>query len=326
MQISLNDKQEWLEEARRVLTIEANAVARQVPLLDTHFLDACEMLLATKGHVIVVGMGKSGHIGAKIAATLASTGTPAFYVHPAEAGHGDIGMITKEDTVLALSFSGENSETLAMLPAITSMNVPIISITGNAQSTLAQKSTLHVPITILKEACPLGLAPTSSSTTTLAMGDALAITIMRARDFTSEDFARSHPLGRLGRRLTVKVGDIMRQADELPINTPQDSVQTALFQITGKRLGMTLVLENHQLIGVYTDGDLRRSLAKHADALALPLGEVMTKNPATISAHTLAADALQEMQKRQITVLPVVDDDKLVGAVHIHDLLAAGIA
>ncbi len=319
-------EQEWLEKAQNVLTIEAEAVSAQLACLDGLFARACETILTTRGHVIVAGMGKSGHIGAKLAATFASTGTPAFYVHPAEAGHGDLGMVTAEDTLLALSHSGTSREILTMIPFVRENSVPVICLTGNADSAMAQQADIHLHLQIAREACPLGLAPTSSSTATLALGDALAVSVMQARDFSHEDFARSHPFGRLGRRLTTNVADLMRNKADLPLNTPQDTVQTALFQITEKRLGMTLVVAEEILVGIYTDGDLRRTLSTHHDALRLPLAAVMSEQPKTIAPDVLAAEALQQMQKQEITVLPVLANGALVGAVHIHDLLAAGLA
>ena len=319
-------RNDWLEKAREVLAIEAEAVNAQVTRLDAAFARACETILSTRGHVIVAGLGKSGHIGAKLAATFASTGTPAFYLHPAEAGHGDLGMVTGKDTLIALSYSGRAGEILTMIPIVRESGVPVLCITGNADSPMAQQADIHLHLHIAREACPLGLAPTSSSTATLALGDALAVSVMQARDFSSRDFARSHPFGRLGRRLTTKVADIMRSGPDLPRNRPEDVVQTALFQITDKRLGMTLVVDGETLIGIYTDGDLRRTLATHANALNLALAEVMTERPTTIAPDILAAEALQQMQRQRITVLPVLDNARLIGVVHIHDLLAAGLA
>lgn len=322
----MNDKTRWLAAACDVLLIEAESIRAQLPTINDDFLRACEIMLACRGHVIVVGMGKSGHIGAKIAATLASTGTPAFFVHPAEAGHGDLGMITREDVVLALSYSGESAEILTMMPIVQSMGVPVIAITGRPQSGMAQGADIHLPIAIEREACPLGLAPTSSSTATLALGDALAVALIAARDFKPEDFARSHPFGRLGRRLITRVRDVMHQGDAVPVSAPNDALKQALFVITDKKLGVTLIAENNVLLGIYTDGDLRRTLEKHGQNLNLAIAEVMTKNPRTVSPDMLAAEALQEMEKRHITALPVVDDGKLIGIIHIHDLLRAGVA
>ena len=315
-----------LAHARDVLRLEADAVRAQIDHLGAPFLAACELLLATRGHVIVTGLGKSGHIGEKIAATLASTGTPAFFVHAAEAGHGDLGMITGDDTILAISYSGESQEILMMLPIVRALGVKTIAITGRPQSALAQQADLHLPIIIEKEACPLGLAPTTSTTATLALGDALAITLMQARQFNEQDFARSHPYGRLGRRLMTKVGDVMRRDAAVPQVALDASVQTALFQITDKGLGVTLVSDGERLLGIFTDGDLRRALEKYPDALQRPIAEVMTRDPQTTAPAVLAAAALQQMEARHITALPVLDGERIAGIIHIHDLLRAGVA
>lgn len=314
--------------AKKVLQIEADTILEQIANLDKNFEAACQTILETKGHTIVTGMGKSGHIGAKIAATLASTGTPAFFVHPAEAGHGDLGMITPNDTLLAMSYSGESHEIMTMIPLVQALGVTVIAITARPESSIAKAANISLHLTVEKEACPIGLAPTSSSTATLALGDAIAIAVMDARRFTPTDFARSHPFGRLGRRLLTTVKDVMRTGDELPLNYPEDTVQTALFEITAKRLGLTLIIDcNMYLIGIYTDGDLRRSLEKYPDtAMKMKLSEVMTHSPLYISPQTLAAEALKMMQEKGITALPVIENDKLWGIVHIHDLLAAGVA
>ena len=315
-----------LDHARDVLRLEADAVRAQIDQLGAPFLAACDLLLATRGHIIVTGLGKSGHIGEKIAATLASTGTPAFFVHAAEAGHGDLGMITGDDTILAISYSGESQEILMMLPIVRALGVKTIAITGRPQSALAQQADLHLPIVIEKEACPLGLAPTTSTTATLALGDALAITLMQARQFNEKDFARSHPYGRLGRRLMTKVGDVMRRDSAVPQVALDASVQTALFQITDKGLGVTLVSDGERLLGIFTDGDLRRALEKYPDALQRPIIEVMTRSPQTTAPAVLAAAALQQMEARHITALPVLDNGRIAGIIHIHDLLRAGVA
>ena len=315
-----------LAHARDVLRLEADAVRAQIDHLGVPFLAACELLLATRGHVIVTGLGKSGHIGEKIAATLASTGTPAFFVHSAEAGHGDLGMITADDTILAISYSGESQEILMMLPIVRALGVKTIALTGRPQSSMAQQADLHLPVVVAKEACPLGLAPTTSTTATLALGDALAITLMQARQFNEQDFARSHPYGRLGRRLMTKVGDVMRRDAAVPQVARDASVQTALFQITDKGLGVTLVSDGDRLLGIFTDGDLRRALEKYPDALQRPIAEVMTRAPQTTAPAVLAAAALQQMEARHITVLPVLDGEHIAGIIHIHDLLRAGVA
>ena len=315
-----------LAHARDVLRLEADAVRAQIDRLGAPFLAACELLLATRGHVIVTGLGKSGHIGEKIAATLASTGTPAFFVHAAEAGHGDLGMITGDDTILAISYSGESQEILMMLPIVRALGVKTIALTGRPQSSMAQQADLHLPVVVAKEACPLGLAPTTSTTATLALGDALAITLMQARQFNEQDFARSHPYGRLGRRLMTKVGDVMRRDAAVPQVARDASVQTALFQITDKGLGVTLVSDGDRLLGIFTDGDLRRALEKYPDALQRPIAEVMTRAPQTTAPAVLAAEALQHMEARHITALPVLDGERIAGIIHIHDLLRAGVA
>ena len=315
-----------LDHARDVLRLEADAVRAQIDQLGAPFLAACDLLLATRGHIIVTGLGKSGHIGEKIAATLASTGTPAFFVHAAEAGHGDLGMITGDDTILAISYSGESQEILMMLPIVRALGVKTIAITGRPQSALAQQADLHLPIVIEKEACPLGLAPTTSTTATLALGDALAITLMQARQFNEQDFARSHPYGRLGRRLMTKVGDVMRRDSAVPQVALDASVQTALFQITDKGLGVTLISDGERLLGIFTDGDLRRALEKYPDALQRPIAAVMTRDPQTTAPAVLAAAALQQMEARHITALPVLNGDRIAGIIHIHDLLRAGVA
>ncbi|WP_455002509.1 KpsF/GutQ family sugar-phosphate isomerase [Cardiobacterium hominis] len=315
-----------LAHAREVLRLEADAVRAQIDHLGAPFLAACDLLLATRGHVIVTGLGKSGHIGEKIAATLASTGTPAFFVHAAEAGHGDLGMITGDDTLLAISYSGESQEILMMLPIVRALGVQSIALTGRPQSSMAQQADLHLPIVIDKEACPLGLAPTTSTTATLALGDALAITLMQARQFNEQDFARSHPYGRLGRRLMTKVSDVMRIDAAVPQVGIDASVQTALFQITDKGLGVTLVSDGDRLLGIFTDGDLRRALEKYPDALQRPIAEVMTRAPQTTAPAVLAAEALQHMEARHITALPVLDGERIAGIIHIHDLLRAGVA
>ena len=315
-----------LAHAREVLRLEADAVRAQIDHLGAPFLAACDLLLATRGHVIITGLGKSGHIGEKIAATLASTGTPAFFVHAAEAGHGDLGMITGDDTLLAISYSGESQEILMMLPIVRALGVKSIALTGRPQSSMAQQADLHLPIVIDKEACPLGLAPTTSTTATLALGDALAITLMQARQFNEQDFARSHPYGRLGRRLMTKVSDVMRIDAAVPQVGIDASVQTALFQITDKGLGVTLVSDGDRLLGIFTDGDLRRALEKYPDALQRPIAEVMTRAPQTTAPAVLAAEALQHMEARHITALPVLDGERIAGIIHIHDLLRAGVA
>ena len=312
---------------RSVLDIEARAIDALRTRLDDSFGHACEVLLACRGRVIVLGMGKSGHIGNKLAATFASTGTPAFFVHPAEASHGDLGMITASDVVVALSNSGETDEILTILPLIKRLGIPLVALTGKPGSTLARAATVHIDVSVAQEACPLGLAPTASTTAALAMGDALAIALLDARDFSSADFARSHPGGRLGRRLLLRVGDIMHRGDRIPCNRPEDALPDALLEMSGKGLGMTVVVDNdRRVIGVFTDGDLRRTLEQRLDLHALRIQDVMTAPCVTVSAELLAAEAVQLMETKRILMLPVVDEAQcLVGAFNMHDLFRAGV-
>ncbi len=319
--------QSFRQAARRTLQIESEAVSGLIEALDEHFDAACELLLGCRGRVIVTGMGKSGHIGGKIAATLASTGTPAFFVHPAEASHGDLGMITPEDVVLALSNSGETAEILALLPVLKRKATPLVSITGRPDSTLARMAEVHVPVRVDEEACPHNLAPTTSTTAALAMGDAMAIALLEARGFTAEDFAMSHPGGNLGRRLLLRVDDIMHGGTRLPLVEEQTPVGEALVEVSRKGLGMTAVAdEQHRLVGIFTDGDLRRVLDQDGtDLRHTPIGRVMTRNPVVIQLGHLAAEALQIMETRKINALVVMDGERPVGALNMHDLLRAGV-
>jgi arabinose-5-phosphate isomerase len=280
-----------------------------------------------RGRIVVMGLGKSGHIGGKIAATLASTGTPAFFVHAGEASHGDIGMITREDVLLALSNSGETDEILKIVPVIKRLGVPLIALTGNAGSTLAQSSTVHLDIGVPAEACPLNLAPTASTTAALAVGDAIAVTLLKARGFTEEDFARSHPAGTLGRRLLLHVSDVMRTGAQVPKVAPDTPLADGLMEVTRKGLGMTGIVDQaDRVLGVFTDGDLRRALDRAADLRRTRMDEVMTRQAKTVHAGMLAAEAVLLMETHRITALLVVDaDDKLVGALNVHDLLRAGV-
>lgn len=316
------------QTARRVLRLEADAVAELIEALDDTFDRACELLLGCRGRVIVTGMGKSGHIGDKIAATLASTGTPSFFVHPAEASHGDLGMITEGDIVLALSNSGETGEVLAILPVLKRRGIPLISLTGRPTSTLARQADVHIPVVVSVEACPHNLAPTSSTTAALAMGDALAIALLEARGFSAEDFALSHPGGSLGRRLLLAVDDIMHDGERLPCVSEGTSLSDALLEISHKGLGMTAVCDaSGQLSGVFTDGDLRRVLDQPAlDIRRCAIEEVMTRNPVVIETGHLAAEAVKIMEQRKINGLIVVDGTRRpVGALNMHDLLRAGV-
>lgn len=315
------------ELALAVLDTEAQSILDLKPRIDDQFMRACEYLLACTGRIVVTGMGKSGHIGSKIAATLASTGSPAFFVHPGEASHGDLGMITAGDVVLALSNSGETDELLTILPIIRRLGVPLISMTGNSRSTLARESTVSLDISVAREACPLGLAPTSSTTATLALGDALAVALLEARGFTADDFARSHPGGRLGRRLLLHVADIMHTGERVPRVCAEAPLREALLEITRQGLGMTAVVgANERVIGVYTDGDLRRTLDRGIDVHNTAIGEVMTRTFKQAAPGMLAVEALKIMEDHKISALPVVDENNaLVGALNMHDLLRAGV-
>ncbi len=314
--------------ALAVLAIEAEAVSALAARIDTDFLAACEHILACRGRVVVTGMGKSGHIAGKLAATLASTGTPAFFVHPGEASHGDLGMITRDDAVIALSNSGETAELVMILPIIRRLGVPLIAMTGNPASRLAREATVNLDVSVSREACPLGLAPTSSTTAALAMGDALAVAVLDARGFTADDFARSHPGGRLGRRLLIHVGDIMRTGDAIPRIQSDAPLPDALVEISRKGLGMVIICNDAQAIeGVFTDGDLRRTLDRGLDIHRQTIGDVMTANGFTARPEWLAVEALQIMESHRINALPVVDDSlRLIGALNMHDLLQAGVA
>lgn len=310
-----------------VVETELAAINALRERIDESFVKACELMLNCEGRVVVTGMGKSGHIGNKIAATLASTGTPAFFVHPGEASHGDLGMITSKDVVLALSNSGETGEILTILPIIKRLQVPMISITGKPRSTLATEADINLDAAVEKEACPLGLAPTSSTTVALVLGDALAVALLDARGFTEEDFALSHPGGSLGRRLLLHVNDIMHTGDRIPQVPEQASLRDALLEITNKGLGMTAIVnQQQQVLGIYTDGDLRRTLDKNIDVHTAAVREVMTANCKTIHANILAAEALTVMQQNKINAMLVVDQDNtLIGALNMHDLLRAGV-
>ena len=320
-------EQKYRDAAIRAIDIEKNAIAALSDRIDDDFVRACEVIMACKGRVVVTGMGKSGHIGNKIAATLASTGTPSFFVHPGEASHGDLGMITGQDVVLAISNSGNTSEVVTILPLLRRMGAPLISMTGNADSTLAKEAVANLDVSVALEACPLGLAPTSSTTATLVMGDALAVALLEARGFSAEDFAFSHPGGSLGRRLLLRVSDIMHTGDRIPRVTGDTTLSGALLEISRKGLGMTTIVdEAGELTGVFTDGDLRRTLDKSIDVHTTPISDVMTHNGKTIQADHLAAEALNIMEELKINALPVTDaDGHLVGAINMHDLLRAGV-
>ncbi|MCD6056093.1 MAG: KpsF/GutQ family sugar-phosphate isomerase [Gammaproteobacteria bacterium] len=322
----LADKDSLCAAARSVIEIEQAAIGSLSSRIDEAFVSACEQCLACKGRVIVLGMGKSGHIARKIAATLASTGTPAFFVHPAEAAHGDMGMITRQDLILAISNSGRTDEILILLPFIKQQGLPLIAMTGSPHSILAKAAAVHLDVSIAEEACPLGLAPTASTTAALAMGDALAVALLKARGFTAEDFALSHPSGTLGRRLLLHVSDVMISGKAVPIVKEEDLLTDALVEINEKRLGMTVILnDTAEVAGIYTDGDLRRTLAKTADLRGLRIKDVMTKQFKKTSSTALAVDALSLMQEYKITSLVVIDNHHFCGILHMHKLLEAGI-
>lgn len=320
--------QQLIERACQVLAIEADAIQQLRHTIDAGFARACRMILACTGRVIVSGIGKSGHIARKIAATLASTGTPAFFVHPAEASHGDLGMVTPQDVFIALSNSGRTDELLTIVPQVKRQGAGLIALTGDASSPLASHADIHLYASAQQEACPLNLAPTASTTAALALGDALAVALLVARGFGSEDFARSHPGGSLGRRLLTHVSDIMRQGDELPTCSPDALFTDALLEISRKRMGMVAVLHPDGVVaGIFTDGDLRRVFGRdQLDLGTLTIGDVMTKNPVTIAPDALAVEAVRMMESRRISQILVADtDQKLVGALHFHDLLTAKV-
>ncbi len=312
---------------KAVIETEQAALMELVDRIDDKFVIACQLLLQCEGRVVVIGMGKSGHIGNKIAATLASTGTPAFFVHPGEASHGDLGMITNKDVVMVLSNSGETDEVVALLPVIKRLNTPMIALTGRPNSTLANSATVNIDVSVSKEACPLGLAPTASTTATLAMGDAIAIALLEARGFSENDFALSHPGGTLGRRLLIHVSDIMHTDNEIPKVAENALLSDALLEMTQKGLGVTTIVDDKdKVLGIFTDGDLRRTLDSNIDINTCLVKKVMTKNGKHIQANELAASALALMEKYRINALVVIDDqEKLIGILNMHDLLRARV-
>ena len=311
----------------RALEIEAAGLSALTRRIDERFVAGCRLLLACSGRVVVTGMGKSGHVAGKIAATLASTGTAAFFLHPAEAGHGDIGMIARDDVVVALSYSGETAEVLVLVPYLRRIGIPLLALTGNPESSLARAAQVHLDVSVAEEACPLNLAPTASTTATLAMGDALAVSLLRMRGFTEEDFARSHPGGSLGRRLLTRVCDVMHAGDQVPRVNPETTVREGLLVMTEKGLGMTTVVDGDGILcGVFTDGDLRRALDRRIDVHTSLIRDVMTVRCKTIPAHALAADAVRLLEEFRITSLVVTDEQsRVVGALNVHDLLRAGV-
>lgn len=321
------DPHRLISLAQAVLELEASAVRDLVPRIDEAFVAAARLVLACPGRIVVLGMGKSGHVANKIAATLASTGTPAFFVHPGEASHGDMGMITRQDVVLALSNSGETDELVVLIPLLKRLGVPLIAMTGNPASSLAESASVHLNVGVAQEACPLGLAPTSSTTAALAMGDALAVALLEARGFTQEDFARSHPGGALGRRLLLKVRDLMHTGDEIPAVGPDTALGAALLEMTHKGLGITAVVDAAgEALGIFTDGDLRRAIDRGLDVHATRIADVMTADCKTVTPELLAAEALAVMQDTKINALLVVDEARrLCGAINMHDLLKARV-
>ena len=318
---------ELLALAREVLEIESRAVDALRSRLNEDFVAACQLCLNTRGRVVVTGMGKSGHVSNKIAATLASTGTPAFFMHPAEASHGDLGMITGQDLLLAISYSGETTEVVTILPVVKRMGAKLLSFTGNPNSTMAQAADVHLDVSVTEEACPLNLAPTASTTATLAMGDALAVALLKSRGFTAEDFARSHPSGVLGKRLLLRVADVMCSGDRIPAVRADASLSDGLMEMTEKGLGMTAIVDkNNKIQGVFTDGDLRRTLDTGIDIHKTVISDVMHANCKTTTADVLAAEALHILEENKITSLLVADDDnRLIGALNIHDLFREGL-
>lgn len=323
----LFDKNKICALAKQVVIAESQAVLELQDRIDDKFVKACSYILACKGHVIVIGMGKSGHVANKIAATMASTGTPAFFVHPGEASHGDLGMITKNDVVIAISNSGNTEEIIAILPLIQAFNIPLISLTGNAESKLAKAAQVNLDVSVRQEACHLGLIPTSSTTATLAMGDALAVALADSRGFTKDDFAKSHPGGLLGRRLLLTIDNIMHTGEAIPKITEDSFISQALLEMSTKKLGMTTIVNSqNELAGVFTDGDLRRVLDSSLDLHTTKIKEVMAKNCKTITTGSLAWNALQLMEKHNITSLVVLDQTgNIAGVVHLHDILKAGL-
>ena len=321
------DDEQLLASARRALAIEARAVEALTARLGAAFAQACRVCLACHGRVVVTGMGKSGHVAGKIAATLASTGTPAFFLHPADAGHGDLGMITRSDAVLALSNSGETPELVLLLPHLKRLAVPLIVMSGRTDSTLGRAASVTLDVGVPEEACPLNLAPTASTTATLAMGDALAVAVLEARGFTRQDFARSHPGGALGRKLLLHVEDLMRTGAAVPRVAPHALLSEGLIEMSRKGLGMTVVVDrDERILGVFTDGDLRRALDRQIDVHATVMSAVMTAHARTIGPRELAAEAVHLMEVHRITALPVSDaHGRLVGALNVHDLLRAGV-
>ncbi len=316
-----------IEIAKTVVQTEADSILMLKDRINQTLIDACQLMLSCQGKVILVGMGKSGNIAKKIAGTLASTGTPSFYVHPGDAGHGDLGMVNDKDFIFIISYSGESNEIIELLPSIKRLDIPVISMTGNASSTIAKESDIHLDVSVDQEACPHNLTPTSSTTVALVMGDAIAITLLNARGFTPEDFAKSHPSGALGRRLLTLVSNIMKSGDDIPIVSKETSVIESLLVMSQKSLGMVLITDKNTLLGIFTDGDLRRVLEKNINFQDLPIKDVMTKNCKSIQPNTPALIALQMMEEYSLNSLPVVDsDNQVIGAINMHTLMQAKVA
>lgn len=320
--------QDFCELGLAVINIEANAIQRLANRVNKEFAEACRLLLACEGRIVVIGMGKSGHIANKIAATLASTGSPAFFVHPGEASHGDLGMITTKDVVVAISNSGETQEILTILPLLKRLAIPLVALTGNPNSAMAQAANVHLDVSVEQEACPLGLAPTASTTAALAMGDALAVALLKARGFTAEDFAFAHPNGSLGKRLLLRVEDVMRTGDAVPRVESGTKLSNAIVEMTQKGMGLTTVLnEKKQLLGIFTDGDLRRAVNNGIDLHDTIIDTIMTTKCKTIHEKMLAAEAIAVMETYKITSLVIVNDqNNPIGAINMHDLLRAGVS
>ena len=317
---------DYIDVANRVLDIESAAIKNLKSTLNKSFVMACQACENCKGKIIVMGLGKSGHIAEKIAATFASTGTPAFFIHPSEAIHGDLGMIDKEDVVLILSNSGETEEIVSLIPMIKKMGITIIALTGNKKSKLSKEASVHVYVEVKEEACPMNLAPTASTTAALAMGDAIAVALLEKKGFTKEDFAKSHPGGSLGRKLLLSLGDIMHKDNEIPIVYETDKLASGLIEMSEKALGMTAVLnDNNELVGIFTDGDLRRTLENKVDIQSTYMKEVMSKDPYIMNEDTLAYNAVATIQEMKITSLLIVKDKRVIGALNIHDLFRAGV-
>ncbi len=318
---------DFITPAKRTVRMEAEAIQLLESRIAASFTHACELILQCRGRTIVTGMGKSGHIANKIAATLASTGSPAFFVHPGEASHGDLGMITANDVVVAISNSGTTLEIITLLPLIKRLGIPLISMTGDPLSILAKAAEANLDVSVASEACPLGLAPTTSTTASLVMGDALAIALLEARGFTAQDFAFSHPGGALGRNLLLKVEDVMHGGREIPRVSPQTPLREALLEMTGKGFGMTTVVDaDDNLLGIFTDGDLRRVIDQNRDINTVAVGDVMTPNCKTVHANMLAAEALRIMEDNKISAVVVIQDKHPLGVLHMHDILRAGVA